>query len=102
MSLKQKTISGLVWSFIDNFASLGVNFIIGIILARLLLPKEYGLIGMTAIFMAVSQSFIDSGFSQTLVRKSDCGQKDYSTVFYFNLAVSFICCAMLFILCRVD
>ncbi len=98
MSLKQKTISGLAWSFIDSMANQGVNFFIGIFLARLLSPKEFGLIGMTAIFLAVSQTFVDSGFSQALVRKTDCGQKDYSTVFYFNLAVGIFCYALLFIL----
>lgn len=98
MSLKQKTISGLAWSFIESLAQQGVGLLIGIILARLLSPKEFGLIGMTAIFLALSQTFVDSGFSQALVRKSDCGQKDYSTVFYFNLAVGIFCYALLFIL----
>jgi O-antigen/teichoic acid export membrane protein len=87
MSLKQKTISGMMWSFIDNMASQGSNFIIGIVLARLLVPRDFGLIGMITIFIAVSQSFIDSGFSQALIRKKNCSQADYSTVFYFNLIV---------------
>jgi len=95
MSLKQKTISGLTWSFIDNFANLGISFIVGIILARILSPKEFGLIGMFSIFIAISQSFIDSGFSQALIRKQNCTQKDYSTVFYFNIVVG---CAFYFIL----
>lgn len=85
MNLKQKTISGLTWSFIDNFAKLGITFIIGIILARLLTPHEFGLIAMTTIFIAVSQSLIDSGFTQALIRKQNCTQTDYSTVFFFNL-----------------
>lgn len=85
--LKQKTISGLLWSFIDNFAQSFLTFIIGIILARLLSPKEFGLIGMITIFIAVSESFINSGFSQALIRKKDCTDIDLSTVFYFNLAV---------------
>ncbi len=88
MSLKQKTVSGLYWSFIDNFAKLGITFVVGIILARLLTPREFGLIGMTSIFIAVSQSVVDSGFKQALIRKQDCTQADYSTVFYFNLLVS--------------
>lgn len=96
MSLKQKTVSGLFWSFTDNFAKLGITFVIGIILARLLTPREFGLIGMTTIFIAVSQSFIDSGFTQALIRKKDCTQADYSTVFYFNLFISFIFYALLF------
>lgn len=88
MSLKQKTISGLLWSFIDDIAKVGITFVSSIILARLLTPREYGLIGMTTIFIAISQSFIDSGFRQALIRKKDCTQADYSTVFYFNLLVS--------------
>jgi O-antigen/teichoic acid export membrane protein len=86
-SLKQKTISGLIWSFIDSIAGQGISFIVGIILARLLSPKEFGLIGMLTIFIAISQSFIDSGFRQALIRKQDCTQTDYSTIFYFNIAV---------------
>ena len=97
MSLKQKTISGLQWSFIDSFASQGVQFIIGIFLARLLSPKDFGLIGLLTIFIAVSQSFIDSGFSTALIRKRNCSQEDYSTVFYFNTCVSIICYLVLFI-----
>ena len=97
MSLKQKTISGLQWSFIDSFASQGVQFIVGIILARLLSPKDFGLIGLLTIFIAVSQSFIDSGFATALIRKKNCSQNDYSTVFYFNIGVSIICYFILFI-----
>lgn len=94
--LKQKTISGLLWSFIDNFARLGVTFIVGIILARLLEPRDFGLIGMTAIFIAISQSFIDSGFTQALIRKQKCTQADFSTVFYFNLCAGIILYFILF------
>lgn len=86
MSLKQKTVSGLLWSFIDQFANLGITFVAGIILARLLSPREFGLIGMITVFIAVSESFINSGFSSALIRKKDCTDTDYSTVFYFNLA----------------
>ncbi|HCY00398.1 MAG TPA: colanic acid exporter [Bacteroidales bacterium] len=86
-SLKQKTVSGLIWSFVDTMAGQGITFIVGIILARLLSPREFGLIGMLTVFIAVSQSFIDSGFSNALIRKKDCSDADYSTVFYFNLAV---------------
>ena len=65
--LKQKTVTGLTWSFIDNFAQLSISFLVGIILARLLTPREFGLIGMITIFIAVSQFFIDSGFTQALI-----------------------------------
>lgn len=87
MTLKSKTIHGLKWSFIDSFASTVVQLVIGIILARILTPREFGLIGMLAIFIAISQSFIDSGFSSALTRKKNCTQNDYSTIFYFNLGV---------------
>ena len=96
MSLKHKTISGLFWSFIDNFAKLGISFVVGIILARLLTPREFGLIGMITIFIAVSQSFIDSGFTQALIRKQNCTQTDYSTVFFFNLLTSIVFSLLLF------
>ena len=84
MSLKQKTISGLVWSFAGNFAGQITSFVVGIILARLLSPREYGLIGMIVIFIALTRVFINSGFSQALIRKKDCSETDFSTVFYFN------------------
>lgn len=96
MSLRKKTISGFTWSFIDSFANQGLSFLIGIILARLLSPEEFGLIGMLAIFMAISQSFIDSGFGSALIRKQDCTAEDYSTVFYYNLAAGIILYAVLF------
>ena len=87
MSLKQKTIKGLVWSFLDNFIVQGVNFVTGIILARLLSPREFGLVGIVTIFVALGQSFADSGFKEALIRKKACTQSDYSTVFFFNVLV---------------
>ncbi|MFW5803656.1 MAG: lipopolysaccharide biosynthesis protein [bacterium] len=96
MSLKQKTISGLTWSFIDVFAKQGIVFIIGIILARLLTPRDFGLIGMTTIFIFFSDAFIDSGFGQALVRKQNCTQADYSTVFFYNLFVGLFLFLLLF------
>ena len=97
MTLKEKTINGLLWSFVDNFAGQGISFFVGIILARILSPREFGLIGMITIFIAISQSFIDSGFSQALIRKKDCSSEDYSTVFYFNLATGILFFAGLFL-----
>lgn len=87
MSLKQKTISALIWSFIDAVASKGIQFLVGIILARILFPREFGLIGMISIFISVSESFVNSGFKTALLRKKDCSQKDYSTAFYFNVVL---------------
>src|ERR1035437_1971111 len=97
MTLKEKTIIGLIWSFIDSIAGQGITFITGIILARMLSPKEFGLIGMLTIFSAISQSFIDSGFRQALIRKQNCTQADYSTVFYFNIVVGAFLYILLFV-----
>ncbi|NTW31095.1 MAG: lipopolysaccharide biosynthesis protein [Bacteroidetes bacterium] len=87
MSIKRKTLHGLIWSFMDNFVVLGVSFFIGVILARVLSPREFGLIGMTSFFISLGQSIADSGFMDALIRKKNCTQIDYSTVFYFNIAV---------------
>lgn len=97
-SLKQKTISGLSWSFIDKFASQFIGFVVGIVLARLLTPAEFGLIGMLTIFIALSNVFIQSGFNQALIRKIDCNESDYATVFYFNLTVSLIFYIVLYLI----
>lgn len=87
-SLKSKTTKGIIWSSIERFSTQGIQFLIMIIMARLLAPKDYGLIGMVTIFLAVSQSLIDSGFSQALIRKQNRTDIDNSTVFYFNIVVS--------------
>ena len=96
-SLKHKTIQGVSWSFIDNIASSGITFLIGLILARLLTPAEYGIMAMIAVFIAVSNSIIDSGFSNALIRKIDVERADYNTVFYFNFVISIILYLLLFI-----
>ncbi|MDF1576044.1 MAG: lipopolysaccharide biosynthesis protein [Bacteroidales bacterium] len=85
MSLKEKTVSGIFWSAVDSFANYGIHFIVGIVLARLITPKEFGLVGMITIFISISTTFIHSGFSSALIRKNDCTQEDYSTVFFYNI-----------------
>lgn len=96
-SLKQTAVKGVIWSSIERFSVQGVQFIVMIVMARLLTPEDYGLIGMLAIFLAISQSLIDSGFSQALIRKQDRTETDNSTVFYFNIVVGFLLYAILFI-----
>jgi O-antigen/teichoic acid export membrane protein len=93
---RNKAITSFKWGFIDNISYQIIHFVIGIVLARLLSPSEFGLVGMIAIVFAVSQSFIDSGFSQALVRKNDCTDEDYSTVFYFNLFAGVVFYLILF------
>lgn len=86
--LKNKTVKGVSWSFVEQILTRGVNFVIGIILARLLSPTDYGLIGMISVFIAVSQIFIDGGLSTALIRQKQPSEKDCATVFYINLVLS--------------
>ena len=95
-SLKNKTVKGTIWSTLERFSVQGIQFVVMIIMARLLTPEDYGLVGMLAIFIAVSQSLIDSGFSQALIRKQDRSEVDNSTVFYFNIGVGIILYFILF------
>ncbi len=97
-SLKSKTIKGTAWSAIDNIASSGITFLVTLVLARLLTPEEYGIMAMIAIFIAISNSVIDSGFSNALIRKIHVERIDYNTVFYFNLIVSVFVYFLLYIL----
>ena len=96
-SIKQQTISGSKWNFLERISVQGIQFLLGIIMARLLLPSDYGTIGLLAVFFDVSQTFIDSGFNSALIRTKDPTEKDYSTVFYFNFAISVVVYALLFL-----
>lgn len=96
-SLKQKAAKGILWSTVERFSVQGVQFVIMIVMARLLTPYDYGIIGMLAIFIAVAQSLIDSGFSQALIRKQDRTDVDNNTVFYFNIVVSALLYLILYV-----
>lgn len=96
-SLKSKTVKGTIWSSLERFSVQGIQFVVMIIMARILTPADYGLVGMLAIFIAVSQSLIDSGFSQALIRKQDRTEIDNSTVFYFNIGVGAVLYAIMWI-----
>ena len=96
-SLKQKAAKGLFWSTIERFSAQGTQFIIGLVLARLLLPSDYGLIGMLAIFLAVSQTFINSGFGTALIQKKDRDDLDFSTTFFFNIGVALLFYILLYL-----
>lgn len=95
-SLKSQTKKGLAWSMIERFATQGIQFLFGILLARLLSPDDYGIIAMPLVFLAIAQCFIDSGFATALVRKPDLKEEDLSTAFYFNIMVGVVCYAILF------
>ncbi len=95
-SLRQKTFSGIVWSLLEQFSTTGIAFIFGLYLARLLAPADFGIIAMMAVFLAVSQCFIDGGVVAALIRKTDLSEQDKATGFFFNIAVALVCYAVLF------
>jgi len=96
-SLKEKTVKGVFWSSIQNFSTQINAFIVGIILARLLSPREFGLIGMLTIFIALSQTLVNSGLKDALIRNPDCTEEDYSTAFFFNIGISVSLYLILFV-----
>ncbi|MEZ4972113.1 MAG: lipopolysaccharide biosynthesis protein [Cyclobacteriaceae bacterium] len=97
MSLKQRALGGLAWNFAQKIALQGINFLVSILLARILLPEEFGLIGMIAIFGTIGTSLMDSGMTSSLIRSANPTQADYSTVFYINLLGSGVVYVILYI-----
>lgn len=95
-SLKDKTVSGVTWSAADTFIGHGVTFLVGLVLARLLSPDEYGLIGIVTIFTTILVGFIDCGFSNALIRKQDVSDDDYNTMFIVNMVMSLVSYTLLF------
>jgi len=95
-TLKQKTINGMFWSVGERLSEQIALMITSIILARLLQPSDFGLLGMLSIFTAVAQSVIDSGFGTALIQKKDADQTDASSIFYFNLILGFILAGSMF------
>ncbi len=89
-SFKQKAITGVAWTSVERFTQQIIQFVIGIAIARILAPQDYGIIGMTAIFFAVATTFIDSGFGSALIQNKNRNETDYSTCFYFNVIVGVI------------
>lgn len=97
LSLKSTATKGIIWSAIDKFAAQLGQFILSVILARILVPEDFGLIGMLAIFIAVSQAFIESGLGTGLIQRQNRSEIDFSTLFVFNLGVSSFFYLVLFI-----
>lgn len=96
-NLKQKAASGMVWTALQKYSTMFIQFISGIILARLLTPYDYGCIGMLSIFMVLAEAFIDGGFGSALIQKKQPTQDDYSTIFWWNLGMALLMYAILFI-----
>lgn len=95
-SIKNKTTKGILWSAVERFSVQGAQFLVMLIIARILAPEDFGLVGMLTIFIAVADSIVNSGFSQALIRKQDRTDTDNSTVFYFNVVISVIIYILLY------
>lgn len=96
-SLKERTVSAMLWSSIGKFGAMGISFVSNMVLARMLMPQDFGLIGMLQIFISISEVFILGGFGQALIQKKDPTHLDYTTVFYWNLFASVLFYCILFI-----
>lgn len=97
MSLRKKTLSGLLWTVVDTFVLRGMSFLSTVVLARWLGPEEFGLIGMIAVFVAIGSTIMDSGMSASLIRMKDPQDNDYSTVFLLNLGLSVVFYLLIFL-----
>lgn len=97
-SLKQKTAKGVLWSSIEQFSVQIIQFVLGLIMARILSPHDYGLVGMILVFTSIAETFVNSGFSNALIRKQNKTEVDYSTAFYFNIVVGVVAYLLLFLL----
>lgn len=95
--LKQKTISSMLWSSVGKFGTMGLQFISNLVLARLLMPSDYGVIGMLQIFIAVSSILVSAGFGSALIQKKSPSHIDYTSVFYWNLVAAGVFYAILFV-----
>lgn len=95
-SLKDKTVKGTFWSAADAFLGQGVTFIVGLVLARILSPAEYGLIGICTIFTTILTSIVDSGFPNAIIRKKNATDDDYNTMFITNMVASIAFFMLLF------
>ena len=96
-SLKDKTVKGIGWSALDNAARYGMQFVIGIVLARLLSPDDYGLLGLVGIFTVICTALVNGGFTTALIRKKDATEEDYNTVFICNLGMSLMLYVVVFL-----
>ena len=96
-SLKNKTVKGVAWSGIDNVAQMGVTFVVGVILARILTPDDYGLLGIIMIFSSICTSLMNAGFTTALIRKPDANEDDYNTSFIVNVGLSILFYTLIYV-----
>ncbi len=88
---------GVAWSAVERIATIGIQFVLNIVIARILSPEDYGIIGMLAIFLSISQYLIDSGFTSALIQTKERTDKDYGTVFIFNIVISVVLYTILYV-----
>ena len=96
--LKQKTISGVFWRFGERITAQVITFVVSMILARLILPEEYGVIAIVTIFINIANVLVTNGLGTSLIQKKDAGKKDFSTMFYASMILSICLYGILFIL----
>ena len=96
-SIKDQSLSGFKWSAIGEISTHGISFVLGLVIARLLMPEDFGIIGMLAIFMAISEQFVNCGFGKALIRRIDRTEEDLCTAFYFNIVVGLCAYGILFV-----
>ena len=89
--LKHKTKVGAYWQLANQLANNGLMFVINIIMARLLMPEDFGIVAIPLVFLAIAEIFIEAGFSSALVRKDEVSESDMSTAFIFSISVGIIC-----------
>lgn len=97
-NLQKRALGGMIWKFLEKICGQGMQLVIQIVLARLLLPEEYGLVGLLTIFITISDVFILQGLTTALIQKKNADQKDYSSVFFANIAMSCVLYAILFLI----
>ena len=89
-NFRNNVIASLIWKFLERIGTQGIQFIVSILLARLLLPSDYGVVSMILVFTAIANVFVQSGFSSSLIQKKDADELDFSSVFYVSLAIATI------------
>lgn len=97
---KSRSSTAIIWSFTDNILQQGVNFVVGIILARLLLPEEFGLLGIVSVFIALSNTFVNMGLNDALINKQNATETDNNTLFYANIGIGVVVYVCFFFLAR--
>ena len=95
--IKSQMTSGMVWKFAERFVAQGVSFIVSLVLARILMPEDYGAVAIINVFIAIADVLLSSGLNTSLIQKKDADELEFSTIFYLNLTFSIILYLILFI-----